>query len=179
MIIKKVNAADSFEAIGEIYASSWKAAYQDIIPQDYLDGLNGSRWAGVIAKSQYTAFVVMDGEKYAGTSSIAPARDEGLEGWGEIVSIYMRPEYFGRGYAGPLLEYVIGALAERGYSDIYLWVLSENVRARRFYEKNGFQKKDHTKNINIGGTDLTEVRYIRHLSRSSNQKGDEKTHDHV
>lgn len=167
MEIRKVSASDNFEAIGEIYASSWKAAYQGIIPQGYLDGLQGSRWAAVIAQSQYAAFVVMDGEKYAGTSSIAPARDEELGGWGEIISIYVRPEYFGRGYAGPLLDHVIGVLAEQGYNDICLWVLSENARAQRFYEKNGFQKTGHTKNINIGGTDLLEIRYIRHLSRSS------------
>ena len=107
----------------------------------------------------------MDGEKHAGTSSIAPARDEDLPGWGEIISIYVRPEYFGRGCAGPLLDHAIGALAEQGYNDIYLWVLSENARARRFYEKNGFQKTDHTKNIHIGGKDLLEIRYIKHLSR--------------
>ena len=164
MIIRKVTASDNFETIGEIYASSWKASYRNIIPQDYLDNLKGSRWATRIAKSQYTAFVVMEGEKYIGTSSISPARDEELQGWGEIISIYVLPEYFGKGYSQPLLEHVIGALAKQGYNDIYLWVLSENARARRFYEKNGFQKTSHIKNITIGGKDLKEIRYSKHLS---------------
>ena len=47
-----------------------------------------------------------------------------------------------------------------GYEDVFLWVLEENERARRFYENFGFVPTDDFLDDNIGGRDLREVRYI-------------------
>lgn len=138
MEIRRVDKDDNYEAIGDIYANSWKAAYQGIVPKDYLDKLNGKKWLPVLENSKYEAFVIMDGLKYIGTASICSARGDMMEGWGEMVSIYLLPEYFGTGYAKPLLDFVVNVLEGMGYKNIYLWVLEENVRAQKFYEKYGF-----------------------------------------
>ena len=45
-----------------------------------------------------------------------------------------------------------------GYDKIYLWVLEQNVMARRFYEKNGSVVLDE-KVDSIGGVELVSVRY--------------------
>ena len=161
MDIRKVIETDDFDAIGEIYARSWKTAYQGIIPQDYLDGLTGSRWAKVLGDSEYDAYVISEDGKYIGTSSVCAARDEKMAGWGEIVSIYLLPEYFGRGYSEPLLRCAVNALLGEGYANIYLWTLKENIRAQKFYEKYGFHKNGDTLSIEIAGKELTEIRYIR------------------
>ena len=47
-----------------------------------------------------------------------------------------------------------------GYRNIYLWVLEVNLRARRFYEKEGFLGTDDYLYDNIGGKDVHEIRYI-------------------
>ena len=164
MHIQKVTENDNLNAIGEIYAQSWKAAYQGMVPQDYLDGLVGSRWANVLGDSQYDAYVILEDEKYIGTSSICAARDEKMVEWGEIVSIYLLPEYFGRGYAGPLFTCVINALRGKGYTNIYLWVLKENIRAQKFYEKHGFHKSGDTAFIEIAGEELAEIRYVKNIT---------------
>ena len=52
MDIQKITETDDFNAIGEIYAQSRKTAYQGIVPQDYLDGLAGSRWAEELGGSK-------------------------------------------------------------------------------------------------------------------------------
>lgn len=163
MDIAKVNKSDDFEAIGNIYAQSWKAAYREIVPQDYLDGLSGRKWSSVLENSEFDAFVVKNGDQYIGTSSICAARDAAKNGWGEIISIYLLPEYFGKGYAKPLLDHVINALKNAGYKDIYLWVLNENFHAQKFYKKHGFQPNGDTNTITIGGQELTEIRYVKHL----------------
>lgn len=165
METRKVTAKDDFEAIGNIYSCSWKSAYQGIVPQSYLDELSGSRWSSVSVDSQYDAYVIMDKEKYAGTSSICAARDEKMMGWGEIISIYLLPEYFGKGYAKPLLDCAVNALVGKGYKSIYLWVLDYNIRAQKFYEKHGFEKNGDAASLTIGGKELTEIRYIKHLHR--------------
>jgi len=163
MEIKKVTKKDDFKAIGNIYSSSWKTAYKGIVPQEYLDDLSGDKWSPVLANIHNDAFIIMDGEKYVGTSSICAARDSSMEGWGEIISIYLLPEYFGKGYSQPLFDCAINALRNAGYTRVYLWVLEENIRARRFYEKNGFCHNGDSDQITIAGKELTEFRYIKNL----------------
>ena len=164
MRVKKVDSKDDFEAIGNIYAESWKTAYQRIVPQPFLDGLNGTRWGGMLRERRMQARVILDEEKYAGVASYCPAREENMKGWGEIVSIYLLPEYFGSGYAEPLFRSVVKDILEMGYHDIFLWTLQENERAQKFYEKQGCQQNGDTAVIEIGGKELREVRYVRHFS---------------
>jgi GNAT superfamily N-acetyltransferase/REP element-mobilizing transposase RayT len=159
MEIRKTIEIDDFDAISRIYALSWKTAYKNIVPQQYLDELPENRWSDVLRNSSYDNFVMIKDGEYIGTSGVCPAKDEEMSGWGEIMSIYLLPEYFGKGYGKPLLDNSISALLNMGYDKIYLWVLEKNTMARRFYEKNGFSlsgKKLKT----IGSRELTSVRYI-------------------
>jgi len=161
--IREVTEADDFNAIGEVYAQSWKVAYRGIMPQEYLDGLLGERWAKTLAKLQYRAMVALEDGEYVGTSAFGAARDDTMAGYGEIISIYLLPEHFGRGYAEPLLNAVENALSAEGYTSAYLWVLSDNARAIRFYEKQGFCHNGDVAEIEIAGVKLTECRYVKRL----------------
>jgi len=159
MEIRKVTKTDDFNAISRIYALSWKAAYKNIVPQQYLDEISENNWADKLRNSRYDAYILIENGEYIGTSSICAARDEKMYGWGEIISIYLLPEYFGKGYGKPLFDNSVNALVGMGYDKIYVWVLEQNIRARKFYEKNGFLLFDK-KLITIGGKDLPEVRYV-------------------
>lgn len=160
MEIRKVTQSDNFNDIALIYALSWKAAYRNIVPQQYLDELSEIRWSTLLQDSRWDSYAIVENGKYIGTSSICPARDEKMAGWGEIISIYLLPEYFGKGFGKPLLYNSVSALRSMGYNNIYLWVLEENIRGIKFYEKNGFALSSDRAQISIGGKDLTEVRYV-------------------
>lgn len=146
--------------VSRIYARSWKAAYRGIVPQDYLDGLPELRWTALLAENPSKSYVLIDGGRLAGTSSISPARDEKMAGWGEIISLYLLPEYFGRGHGRALLDFCVNELRAAGYAHIYLWTLEKNTVARTFYEKAGFKHDGEKITCSIGGESLTEVRYI-------------------
>lgn len=45
-------------------------------------------------------------------------------------------------------------------SGMHSLVITENQRARKFYEKNGFVCTDHFLDDNIGGKNLREIMYI-------------------
>lgn len=165
MEIRKTNKADDFVAIGRIYAESWRVAYKGIVPQDYLDGLSPERLSRRLIADMDGAYVLTENGEYIGTSSICAARDEAMAGWGEIMSIYFLPEYFGKGFAKPLLEFVENELEALGFKDIYLWVLEENHRARRFYEKCGFVYGGERQGITIAGAELPELRYVKALNK--------------
>lgn len=79
------------------------------------------------------------------------------------MSLYLLPEYIGRGYGGPLLEAAVETLAEQGFRDVLLWVLEENRRARRFYEKHGFRSAGVFMEQETGGKLLREALYRRHI----------------
>ena len=161
MTIRKVTPSDDFAAIGEIYAQSWKTAYRGIVPQDYLDALTGEHWSARLRDAHRGAYVAIDGGKYAGTASVTPARDAKMPGWGELISIYLLPEYFGAGVAAPLFDCAMSALADMGFEAVYLWVLEGNLRARKFYEKHGFHANGDTETLTIAGRELVEIRYTR------------------
>ena len=94
-------------------------------------------------------------------NSVSPSRWPDWPGYGEVVSLYLLPEYMGRGLGKALLPAAVERLKERGFRDILLWVLEKNRRARDFYEKAGFFSAGNFMEDEIGGRPLREVLYRR------------------
>ena len=60
------------------------------------------------------------------------------------------------------MEEVLRRLSAAGYPGCFLYVLRENDRAQRFYEKHGFTWDGHSLNVNLASdTTLTDLRYCR------------------
>ena len=159
MEIRYINQNDNLLEISNIYESSWKYAYKDIIPQDYLDSIPTGRWANSINKIEMNNLVVIENGLIIGTASFCKSRWEQYSNYGEIVSIYFLPAYMGKGYGKHLLKKCVEELNGLGYNNILLWVLENNQRARRFYEKNGFTCSGDFLNDNISGKELREIMY--------------------
>ncbi|RKI85043.1 N-acetyltransferase [bacterium 0.1xD8-71] len=54
---------------------------------------------------------------------------------------------------------MVTELHKLGFQDIFLWVLEENLRARKFYEKCGFTSAGRSMEYEIGGKMLREMQY--------------------
>ena len=160
MEIRYINPADSRERISKIYENSWRYAYKGIIPQDYLDAIPEGRWVKNFDIPGWSTMVCVENGEYIGTSSFCRSRFEQYPDSGEVISIYLLPEYMGKGYGSKLLEIVMNELENQGFTEVFLWVLEENTTARQFYEKHGFKCSDDYLDDNIGGKDLREVRYV-------------------
>ena len=159
MEIRPLRESDDRLEVSRIYEESWKFAYRGIIPQAYLDTIPIGRWAA--NRDLEGSLVLEEGGQLIGTARTGPSRWPKYPDSGEIVSLYLLPEFTGRGYGRPLLAAAVGTLADQGYRDVLLWTLEENRRARRFYEKAGFVSTgDFMDNI-IGGRPLREVLYRR------------------
>lgn len=171
MEIRRLQESDDRRQLSRIYEQSWKYAYRGIVPSSYLDSIPEGRWADWRGRD---TLVAVDGGALVGTASVCPSRFPDKEGYGEIVSIYFLPDYMGKGYGGALLRAAVEALASMGYRDIFLWVLEENRRARRFYEKHGFRADGGVMVQEIGGKALRERRYavsVSHCPVSRETKG--------
>lgn len=160
MEIRYIIPTDDRMEISRIYEESWKCAYKGIIPQDYLDSISNGRWSSTLDNPNWKTLICIANGRIVGTSSFCKSRFEQFHDWGEVISIYLLPNYMGKGYGKTLMKSTISELKIQGYENIFLWVLEENSRARHFYEQFGFSPTDDFLDDNIGGKELREVRYI-------------------
>ena len=167
MKIRYVLPDDLWE-ISDVYEKSWKYAYKNIIPQDYLDSIPEGNWADNINMNDRKNIVMTENDIIIGTLSFCKSRWKQYSDYGEIVAIYFLPEYIGKGYGKDLLDRGIEELQIMGFEYILLWVLEENNRARNFYEKYGFIYNGQHRNDNIGGKELTELMYEYQIGKAQN-----------
>ncbi len=159
MTIRKLESCDDRMALSKVYEAGWKYAYKGIIPQDYLDSIPEGKWAQAVDRPGIHTLVMLEGDLIIGTTSVCAARCADRKGFGEVVSIYFLPEYMGKGYGKLLLAEAVKELEKMGFDHIYLQVLEENHRARRFYEKCGFRFSGCFVDDNIGGRDVRQMQY--------------------
>jgi GNAT superfamily N-acetyltransferase len=95
-------------------------------------------------------------------ASVGPDRDDATRG--ELYAIYALPEAWGTGAGHALMDEAVAALRDAGHADAVLWVLADNPRARRFYEREGWSADGTTKSEEWLGLTVAEVRYRRALS---------------
>ena len=103
MEIRYITKDDNPLEISKIYESSWKYAYKNIIPQNYLNSIPTGQWANCINKIGMNNLVLIEHGSLIGTASFCKSRWEKYSEYGEIVSIYFLPDYIGKGYGRLLL----------------------------------------------------------------------------
>lgn len=160
MEIRYITKEDSPLEISKIYESSWKFAYRDIIPQDYLDSIPAGRWADRIHSTGRSNLVLIENGMMIGTASFGKSRWEKYNDYGEIISVYLLPDFIGKGYGRLLIHKCVEELKQCGYHKVLLWVLAENSRARIFYEKTGFIDSGVFMDADIGGKNVREALYF-------------------
>ena len=96
MEIRYIIPTDDRMEISKIYEESWKCAYKGIIPQDYLDSIPKGRWSSNIDNPNWKTLICIDDGRIVGTSSFCKSRFEQFHDWGEVISIYLLPNYMGK-----------------------------------------------------------------------------------
>lgn len=151
--------------IAEIHVSSWQAAYESMIPADYLSGLSVERresmWKRVINQTKDPVFVSMEGDQMVGFCHVTASRDADADRCAEITAIYVDPPFWRRGHGPALCGAAIAYAEKDAFNEISLWVIAENQRARDFYERMGFLDDGGFKLVERPGFVLKEVRYRR------------------
>jgi GNAT superfamily N-acetyltransferase len=142
---------DDADGITDVQVASWRAGYAHVFPDTilYSDDFDATRrafwsaWRFAPGHRIAVATVPVDGdgdERIVGFASYGPERERarGHTGRGEVWAFYLHPDVWGTGTAGALLEHVETRLLAEGFDTAVLWVLDDNPRARRFYERSGW-----------------------------------------
>lgn len=99
-----------------------------------------------------------------GWAAHGPYRDgEVRTGDAELYALYVSPELLGTGIGRALLTESVRRCDAAGYRRMFLWVLRENIRARRFYERAGFRPDGTEEPFDADGVAVPEVRYAAEL----------------
>jgi len=171
---------DDARAIAEIHVAAWREAYRGIVAEDYLAALSVPQreliWRQAIEKGVPEVWVALADAAVAGYIAFGHCRDsDRASDTGEIWAIYVGPQYWSRAVGRALWRAARARLQTRGFKEVTLWVLKDNVRALRFYRATGFFPNERTiRKIRVGATTLDEIRYETILAL---QHYPEKTED--
>jgi ribosomal protein S18 acetylase RimI-like enzyme len=159
-------------AIAEVHVASWQAAYRGILPAEKLDNLSienrHRQWGLILGTAEGTRrnLVCEIEDRVVAFSSFGPNRDPDCEQTkvAELWALYALKEHWGSGCGRALWLKTMQSVRDELMNEIItLWVLTDNHRARRFYEKAGFRPDGATKDIMLLGATLGETRYRRAL----------------
>jgi GNAT superfamily N-acetyltransferase len=102
--------------------------------------------------------------RFTEDGGFAVMTDDGFAAVAEpfLEAIYVRPSSWGGGLAVTLHDAAVDELRARGVARARLWVLEENARARRFYERLGW-RPDGTSRVVEFPPNPIDLGYAREL----------------
>jgi GNAT superfamily N-acetyltransferase len=187
--IRPASAADE-PIITQLRRETWFAAYAQIIDPEIIERVTAPRdGASAGPRPDRTSLVAVaspgaalaDARVVVGYGSYGPERSvasaasvgsgtppgalspAGVSGeTGELYALYVAPAHWSTGAGRALTDAAIDGLRAAGYRRVVLWTLTENARARQFYDKAGFAP-DGATNILAGLGNVEELRYVRDL----------------
>lgn len=165
--------------IAEVHARTWQVAYRGQLSGEVLDRQTepepmrrrAERWRGGLEDGRlseehgwWDVRVAVDDDRIVGFAAVGPEREEDApEDAGELYAIYVHPDRWGTGVGQRLHDVALEQLRDRGMAVVHLWVLDTNDRARRFYERHGWEPTGEDKTEEMAGLEVHEVRYGRAL----------------
>jgi GNAT superfamily N-acetyltransferase len=144
------------EAVARVHVAAWRTAYAHALPP----GPSLADRTDLHRRFPPTFVAEIEGE-IVGFVGVGACADDWADG--ELFAIYVRPDHWGTGVGRSLIERAEERFRELGLSDCVLWVLDDNPRARRFYERVGWFADGAAREIELFGIQIPEVRYRKTL----------------
>ena len=143
--IKKANKND-IQTLAEIHSVSLITAFRGLFSEEIVMEFFGveRRLRGFTKEIELGSpvnYLVYNDDEPIGVLTFGSSRyievdAETIELW----RVYFLPGYWGKGAAKPAVDLILSTIKASGFKRVILWVLEENLRAIRFYEKYGFTK---------------------------------------
>jgi L-amino acid N-acyltransferase YncA len=159
--IKKASSSDAYD-IALINAVSWQKAYRGIVPDPIIDNISVEQWASGWRNqldNNENVLLIHKTNQIIGFAHLC--KHNLLNSFrAELNSIYLHPTVWGNGYGKKLYFASLIELQRLGYKVIFVWVLAQNIRARKFYEAMGLQETGSSRHCNLfPRLQLNELQY--------------------
>jgi GNAT superfamily N-acetyltransferase len=130
---------DEAQLLAAVQEVASVAALGHIFPHDlypYPRRAVQAHWAASVVDAAKRTLIALSDDGPLGAACV-------YEEW--LESLYVVPEQWGTGLAGELHDRALEVLRELGSERCHLWVLEDNARARRFYERRGWREDGETR----------------------------------
>ena len=140
VLIRHAKVEDALE-MGTLHTLSWQVAYKGMIKQSFLDEIDAmkrvARWREIIAKKPdiQTILVAELNGKVVGFAT--GNTNEDYTGRYYLHALYLHPSYFEKGIGKNLFNAFKVEALQKGFSQLACTVLTQNKRAKYFYEREG------------------------------------------
>jgi GNAT superfamily N-acetyltransferase len=139
--VAEIRAARSNEAqlLAAVQEVASVAALGHIFPlgqHPYPRTVVQAHWAAAVADPAKRALIALNDDEAVGAACV-------YQEW--LESLYVAPEHWGTGLAGELHDQALEVVRQLGSERCHLWVLEDNARARRFYERRGWRENGTTR----------------------------------
>jgi ribosomal protein S18 acetylase RimI-like enzyme len=119
-------------------------------------------WEERLADPTMSALAVSRGGETVG--AVAVRQDPDFDSEGQLLGLHVLPDYWGQGFGSALHDRALLALSAQAYRTAGLWVIADNIRARRMYEERSWALRP---GVELNYLGVREVRYVKQLRASS------------
>lgn len=160
MKIRRAEIGDEKD-IANVIINTWKNAYRNIVPDDFLMSLNTEKHEQLFKehiKEKKETIIILENNEGKIIAMVSGGKDRSGCFDCEIAAIYVLPEYQKQGYGKQLFKYIIEDYKKNNYKSMIIWTFEKN-KDQKFYVKLGgtIQK---TSNYIIGGKEIPLVGYV-------------------
>ena len=170
--VRPARRADA-EKIARIQLSTWRTAYERLLPPDILAGLTeeatGEQWRHTIEHGPAAVFVATEGEWLVGFGAAGPApEEESADARGNppadaktvalFSTLLVEPRWGRRGHGGRILAAAAQSVRDAGLTRGIAWVPEADDASLAFYQRAGWTLDGTVRTLDAGGRPLREVR---------------------
>ena len=161
--LKRMESDAEIRGKAYVHWKAWHEAYPGLVSAAYLEKLTLEKCERMAFAWRDNIIVAKENGRVVGFVGFGDRGEERPE-MGEIFALYVLAEYYGKGVGRLLMEAGLEQL--RSYPRVCLWVLKENLRAIRFYQKCGF-RADGTE-MESAAVAAAEIRMVRDRGKTEN-----------
>jgi ribosomal protein S18 acetylase RimI-like enzyme len=142
------------DVVAAIHVRSRQHTYRGILPQEKLDAIDPAEHVRTW-RENYTdetrIYLAYEGETPVGFCFVG-------QGW--LWAIHVDHRWHGAGAGPALMRAGRDGLRELGFHQASLWVIEENARARRFYEREGWVRSGAVREKELSGAMTRQLEYV-------------------
>ena len=172
IVVRHATLEDAAD-LARMHRATWQAAYRDMLPGHFLQSLDTpelkSIWERDIARYREAGNHIMVADTGYGLQGfvmfgrgregiIPPDTRPGYK-LGQIYSLYVMPDFLGRGLGKAMMKDAFDVLRGEGYTDVYLTTFEANTAAHKFYEKQGGINAGIVTTMEFGGKNMPNRTY--------------------
>ena len=157
-----IQTADELSRVRAIADDVWPKTFREILSPEQIVYMMKMMYAPDVMEHELVSgysfeLLIVDG-KDAGYMVYAPYDEPGTM---KLHKLYLLEEYQGKGYGQKMLQHVIEAAEDRGFSSVILAVNKQNLKAQKAYERFGFVQYKSVQ-IDIGNGFIMDDYWLRY-----------------